>query len=135
MSKRKATPAQIAWRKKFAQMAKSGTFSKRQKNPKTRTRTGNVLQLTRPSERMDVPAYQSGKESALRQAIRLVKRRMKTMSAPEGFYANPRALRPSGYSVFMSGKLVATFKDRAKALEYARALANARRQTIAIEGP
>ena len=73
--KKRPTAKQLAARKRFAEMARSGAF-RRGSNPLTRVRVKSPPQ--RPAGNSEAPSK------------RLIKRRKKTNAAPEGFYANPR---------------------------------------------
>lgn len=113
-----ATAKQLAWRKKFAAMAKAGAFTKRKRsrNPLTRVRVNSPSMATG-----DAPSK------------RLIKRRKKTAKAPAGYYANPR--KPAGVCVeAIKGRgsrfvRIATFPrgtvGAGMARVYARALHNA----------
>lgn len=70
---KKPTPAQVAARKRFAEMARAGVFAK---NPAKR----KAKPVTRVSQATGAPPTK-----------RLVKRRKKTATAPKGFFANPAA--------------------------------------------
>lgn len=75
MSSKKPTAAQLAARKRFAEMAKAGVFTKkRAKNP-----------AKRPAKPVGRVSQATGK----RPSARLVKRRKATAKAPPGFFANP----------------------------------------------
>ena len=105
-----ATAKQIAWRKKFAAMAKAGTLTK-----KRRTRKANPLTRVR----VNSPSMATGDAPSKR----LVKRRKKTAKAPAGYYANPRG----GFKVEVKTtggrfRCVATFGKSGEAESYARAL-------------
>ena len=117
----KPTAKQIAARKLFAQRAKAGAFAK---NPAKRIRSTKAG-LKKPS--IATKAAPSA---------RTVKRRKKTMSAPEGFYANPtkisRRKGPCEYAVEIMGKSIAHFEKLTDAKQYGAALADQRGKAVTI---
>lgn len=112
---KKPSVAQLAARKRFAEMAKAGVFTKsagRRKNPAKKRAAKPV---TRPSQA-------SGKKPTKR----LVARRVATKKAPAGFFANPKKREFGVYLKSSSGVLkpYAKFPDKKKAVEYAQAKAD-----------
>lgn len=84
-----ATAKQIAWRKKFAAMAKAGTLKrgtkKRRKNPAPGVSDTTYDRNPRKKKSATRPSQATGKAPTKR----LVARRKKTARVPEGFFANP----------------------------------------------
>lgn len=128
-TKKKPSAAQLAARKRFAEMARSGVWkkkaTKRKANPLTRVKRNSPSQAT-------------GKAPSKR----LVKRRARTARAPAGLYANPirnASRAPSGYSVHRAvdgkaGTLLATFPKKADAVQYGKAVVKAKRIAVVIVG-
>lgn len=87
---KKPTAAQLAARKRFAEMARAGVFTgarkKRSKNP---VKKRAAKPVTRPSQA-------SGKKPTKR----LVARRVATKKAPAGFFANPKKRTLGGSHVY-----------------------------------
>ena len=112
-----ATAKQLAWRKKFAAMAKAGKFAK---NPAKR-------KVTRASQTTGEPPTK-----------RLVKRRKKTATGPKGFFANPKQKRTIPYTAseasgknkrylvrdLTTGEDIAEFGTKKDAIEYAQFFAD-----------
>lgn len=136
---KKPSPAQLAARKRFAEMAKAGVFAKkaaRKRNPaKKRAAT------KKPAKPVSRPSQATGK----RPSKRLVDRRQRTAKAPAGFYANPRKKATRKLSTMKSAlakgaevwtatvnrmgvdknKFLASFASEKLAQEYGRAYADA----------
>lgn len=146
MATKRPSPAQLAARKKFAAMAKAGAF-KRKRNPLTRVKRNSPSMATGepPSPRLRKRRAKTSRAPAGYYANpltrvkvgsksmatgkapskRLKARRTKTAKAPRGYYANPA---PVGYAVSCAKRggasfsHVATFKGKAEAVQYAKAL-------------
>jgi len=100
--KRKPTPAQIAARERFAEMARSGAFKRRVRgNPMKKTRRitqddlnaaarGLRMLSMSPSELDDLAQEFSGKEAFASQVIVLAARQMAAAKRRMGYRENPR---------------------------------------------
>lgn len=122
---KKPTAAQLDARKRFAEMARSGVFTKRAKNPKKRSAARmSVKAVSRPSQA-------TGKKPSKR----LVARRVKTAKAPAGFFANPVPYRFPWLVETQSRGVWGTrsaFATKAAAVQYAQALADADDKTVRV---
>lgn len=131
-----ATAAQIAHRKRFAEMVRSGAFKKRSKNP---AKKSAAKKAPRRIKSLNQPSQATGKKPTKR----LVARRKKTAAAPRGYYANPKKVAVLGnssgfkhrvYQITATGrKLIAGFMSRADATAYAQAFADAKGVQMGIE--
>ena len=109
-----ATAKQIAWRKQFAKMAKSGAFKKKataHKNPARKRRKAP------PKVAVNAPSRATHKKPSPR-----LKARRAANTRP-GVYPNPRPKRTQVCVYTATGALIAQFANRKLAMEYARALA------------
>lgn len=132
-----ATAKQLAWRKKFAAMARAGTLRKNPTKKKSVVRkVATTKKITRPS--------QATKTKPTR---RLVARRKATLLAPPGYFANPektqKQLRESAkkgnlhqFAIWVTdtktGKRIAGFVNRIHAIEYAHAYANKTGHSVSV---
>lgn len=132
-TKKRPTAKQLAARALFAKRAKAGDFSK----PK-RKRATNPLSRVKKTGR----SMATGKKPS----ARLAKRRARTAAGPKGFYANPRNKGAHKVATFevrkvshgVAGELLASFPGtaagKARAAQYAQALANSKGTKVLLVG-
>ncbi len=132
---KKPSAAQLAARKRFAEMARSGVWSRKKKAAaKKTTRKPNPLSKVKKTS----PSMATGKAPSLR----LRKRRQKTARAPAGFYANPVpkfSRMPVRYAVHQvtngqPGALLGAFVAKADAQAFGRAWADKHKRQVMIVG-
>jgi len=125
MATKKFSPAQIAAQKLFAERARAGTLGK------TAKRKAVVKRKTNP-DKAKPRAYvkRASQATGAPPSKRLVTRRKKALTAPAGYFPNPKAAAMmTGYQVIcMHPKkhVVGVFKTMAEAKQIATAMANAK---------
>ena len=124
-TKRKFSPAQLAAQKLFSERARAGTLgktAKRKTNPDKSKPRAYVKRASQATGRPPVKGTKAGD--------RLITRRKKALSAPAGYFPNPKAAAMmTGYQVIcMHPKkhVVGIFKTMAEAKLVARAMADAK---------
>lgn len=130
---KKPSPAQVAARKRFAEMARSGVWKRKARKTAARRKANPLTRVKRGSKSMT-----TGKTPT----DRLVKRRAKTARGPAGYYANPghkMARKPVRYAVHQvrngqPGQLLGEFPTKAGAVEFGQAWANVHKRPILIVG-
>ncbi len=123
---KKPSAAQLAARKRFAEMARAGVFTKGKK------RKANPAKKRAPAK----PVTRASQATGKRPSKRLMARRVKTAKAPAGFFANPAPVYrfPWLVETEVAGKwgTRAAFASKPKAVEYAQALADANDKTVRV---
>ena len=137
MATKKFSPAQIAAQKLFAERARAGTLGKgkrkaavkRKPNPDKSKPRAYVKRASQATGRPPVKGTKAGD--------RLITRRKKALSAPAGYFPNPKAAAMmTGYQVIcMHPKkhVVVIFKTMAEAKMVATAMANAKGVAYAVK--
>ena len=131
MATKKFSPAQIAAQKLFAERARAGTLGKgkRKANPDKSKPRAYVMRASQATGRPPVKGTKAGD--------RLITRRKKALSAPAGYFPNPKAAdMMTGYQVIcMHPKkhVVGIFKTMAEAKMVATAMANAKGVPYAVK--
>jgi hypothetical protein len=90
MATKKFSPAQIAAQKLFAERARAGTLGKgkRKANPDKSKPRAYVMRASQATGRPPVKGTKAGD--------RLITRRKKALSAPAGYFPNPKVKKPFG---------------------------------------
>jgi hypothetical protein len=116
-TKRKFSPAQLAAQKLFSERARAGTLGKTAKRKTNPDKTKPRAYVKRASQATGAPPSK-----------RLLTRRKKALSAPAGYFPNPKAAMMTGYQVIgmlPKKNVVGIFKTMARAKNIATFMADA----------